>query len=95
MIFSKYRHINVLHCVTIVYKGVVMVDTITIRLNKEESKVFKEYAELNNMPLSTLFKKTLEEKMEDEFDMSVIAAYEDSKTHETYTHEELKDTLGL
>lgn len=70
-------------------------ETITIRLNKDESQTFKEYAELNDMPLSTLFKKTLEEKMEDEFDMSVIAAYENNKTHETYTHEELKDTLGL
>lgn len=70
-------------------------DTITIRLNEEESQAFKEYAKLNNIPLSTLFKKTLEEKMEDEFDMLVIAEYENSNSHETYTHEELKDTLGL
>lgn len=70
-------------------------ETITIRLNKGESQTFKEYAELNDIPLSTLFKKTLEEKMEDEFDMSVIAAYENNKMHVTYTHEELKDTLGL
>ena len=70
-------------------------ETITIRLNKNESQIFKEYAELNNIPLSTLFKKTLEEKMEDEFDMSVITAYENNQANETYTHEELKDTLGL
>lgn len=69
--------------------------TITIRLNKEESKVFKEYAELNDIPLSTLFKKALQENMEDEFDMSIITAYEESDNHETYTHEKLKETLGL
>jgi len=73
----------------------MMMDTITIRLNEEESKIFKEYAELNDIPLSTLFKKTLVEKMEDEFDMNVIAEYENNETHETYTHEELKETLGL
>jgi hypothetical protein len=73
----------------------MMMDTITIRLNKEESQTFKEYAALNDMPLSTLFKKTLEEKMEDEFDMQVIAAYENENSHKIYTHEELKDMLDL
>lgn len=70
-------------------------DTITIRLNKEESQTFGDYAKLNDIPLSTLFKKTLEEKMEDEFDMQVIAEYENNASHETYTHEELKENLGL
>lgn len=70
-------------------------ETITIRLNKGESETFKEYAALNDIPLSTLFKKTLEEKMEDEFDINVIAAYENNTTTETYSHEELKDALGL
>jgi len=72
-----------------------MMDTITIRLNKEESQIFKEYAALNDMPLSTLFKKTLEEKMEDEFDMQVIREYENEDSHETYSHEELKEDLDL
>jgi len=72
-----------------------MMDTVTIRLNEEESRTFKEYAKLNDTPLSTLFKKTLEEKMETEFDMQAIAEYESSDSHETYTHEELKETLGL
>lgn len=70
-------------------------DTVTIRLNEAESRIFKEYAKLNDIPLSTLFKKTLEEKMETEFDMQAIAEYEKSDSHETYTHEELKETLGL
>ena len=72
-----------------------MMDTITIRLNKKESQIFKEYAALNNMPLSTLFKKTLEEKMEDVFDMHAIESYENEDSHETYTHEELKEDLDL
>ena len=73
----------------------MMMDTITIRLNKEEARMFQEYAALNDIPLSTLFKKTLEEKMEDEFDMDAIKAYENEYAQETYTHEELKKTLDL
>lgn len=69
--------------------------TITVRLNEEESKAFDAYAELNDMPLSTLLKKTLEEKMEDEFDMSVIRTYERDGAGETYTHEEMKGMLGF
>lgn len=76
-------------------KGVITMDTITIRLNEVESKTFKEYAKLNDIPLSTLLKKTLEEKMETEFDMQAIAEYENNDSHETYTHEELKENLGL
>lgn len=69
--------------------------TITVRLNEEESRAFDAYAQLNDIALSTLLKKTLEEKMEDEFDMSVIAEYESNQSEETYTHDEMKDMLGL
>lgn len=72
-----------------------MMSTITIRLNDEELDAFKSYAELNEVPLSTLFKKTLEEKMEDEFDMQVITEYETESSEETYTHDEMKKILGL
>ena len=51
--------------------------TITVRLNEDEEKVFNEYAKLYDMPLSTLFKKTLEEKIEDNIDMKIIEEYEE------------------
>jgi len=37
-------------------------ETIIIRLNKNESQTFKEYAALNDVPLSTLFKKYWKKK---------------------------------
>lgn len=37
--------------------------TVTVRLNKEEQEIFNPYANLYGMPLSTLFKKTLEERI--------------------------------
>jgi predicted transcriptional regulator len=70
-------------------------NTITVRLNEDESKAYEDFAKLNNMPLSTLFKKTLEEKMETELDMQAIKEYESKDSHETYTHDDLKKLLGL
>lgn len=45
--------------------------TISIRLNEEEERAFSAYANLIGEPLSTLFKRTLEEKLEDEFDIKI------------------------
>lgn len=72
--------------------------TVTVRLNPQEQKAFTEYAKLLGMPLSTLLKKTLEEKMEDEFDMKSILNYEDdlkSNSVETFDHNKVKEMLGL
>ena len=72
--------------------------TITIRLNDEEQKAFNEYAKLYDIPLSTLFKQTLEERIEDEIDMKVIQEYEEKVKNgslETYGHNEVKRMLGL
>ncbi len=75
-----------------------MMGTITVRLNKKEEKTFNEYAKLLGVPLSTLLKQTLEEKIEDEIDMKVIEEYEkdikNGKT-EVYSHDEVMKILGL
>ncbi|SCN25766.1 hypothetical protein N3C_2483 [Clostridium sp. N3C] len=41
-------------------KGEVFMSTITVRLNSEEERIHKEYAEFKNIPLSTLMKEALE-----------------------------------
>lgn len=72
--------------------------TITIRLNSEEEKAFNEYAKLYGIPLSTLFKQTLEERIEDEIDMKIIKRYEEDVKNanlEVYTHAEVMKMLGL
>lgn len=79
-------------------RSVLSMSTVTVRLNEEEERIFKEYARLMNMPLSTLLKQTLEEKLEDEFDMQLIAEYEKDRQNnrlEILSHEEVKNKLGL
>ncbi len=68
----------VIQCGTIyLRKGEVFMSTITVRLNREEARIYKEYAEFKNVPLSTLMKEALEEKIEDEIDLRAILDYEE------------------
>lgn len=70
---------------------------ISIRLNKHEERIFKEYAAFHDQSLSSLFKNSVIEKMEDELDLKLLQeAIIYNKIHtETYTHDEVKKALGL
>ncbi len=73
-------------------------DKITIELSVEEQKTFNKYAKLYGMSLPTLFKKALEEKIEDEIDMETVKKYEEklkNGTLETYSFDEVKEMLDL
>lgn len=72
--------------------------TITVRLNEMEQKVFEEYAKMYDVPLSSLMKQTLEERIEDELDLDAIKAYENQLETDdvsVYEHDEMKKMLGL
>lgn len=73
-----------------------MSSTVTIRLNADDEKLFKGYAKFANTNLSTLFKDTLREYIEDQYDLQLISEYEHSKedgTLELMSHEEFWDGL--
>lgn len=72
--------------------------TITVRLNNEEQKVFEKYAKLHDLPLSTLLKKALEEKIDDDLDLEAIKNYEKNLQNEDvefYNQQEVKKIAGL
>lgn len=71
--------------------------TISLRLNDEDTKLIKKYAEINNVSISELFRQAVIERIEDEIDLS---AYKESMNEYkadpvTYRHEEVKKMLGL
>jgi len=70
---------------------------VSIRLNEHETKLFKEYAALHGVSLSSLFKMSLLEKIEDELDLKLLeeAIIYNKNHHKTYTHDEVKKALGL
>lgn len=71
--------------------------TVSVRLNEKDEKLFKKYAEMHGMSLSDLFRSSVMERIEDEFDLKcyeeAMAEYE--KDPVTYTHEEIGKMLGL
>ncbi len=72
--------------------------TTTVRLNSDEERLYKEYAKYINIPLSTLMKEALEEKIEDEIDLKAILAYEQrfkNNEVEYISFDEVKKRLGL
>ena len=62
--------------------------TISVRLNEEDTKLIKAYAEMHNISLSDFISTALLEKIEDEYDLT---CYE--KAVEEYEHTENTDTL--
>lgn len=70
---------------------------ISVRLNSEEERLFDKYATFHGKSLSVMFKESLLEKIEEEFDMKLLEeAKIYNKTHpKKYSHEEMKKELGL
>lgn len=72
--------------------------TVSVRLNKEEEKAFSAYADIMGQPLSTLFKKLMEERLEDEFDLKLAKDFVDKEARgevETRPIEDLFAELDL
>ena len=71
--------------------------TISVRLNEEDAKLIKTYAELNKMTISELVRNAIMEQIEDEYDLECYykAMEEYKKNPKTYTMDEVKKELGL
>lgn len=71
--------------------------TISLRLNDEDTQLIKKYAEINNISISELFRQTVLERIEDEYDLECYnkAMEEYKKNPVTYSLDEVKKELGL
>lgn len=71
--------------------------TISVRLNDEDTKLIKAYADINKISVSEMIRNAILEKIEDEYDLKAYkkAMEEYKKNPKTYTLEEVKKELGL
>lgn len=71
--------------------------TISLRLNNEDTMLFKKYAELNGISVSELVRQSVLERIEDEYDLKAYekAIAEYRKNPVTYSHEEVARMLEL
>ncbi len=65
--------------------------TISLRLNDSDSKLIKAFANMNGLTVSELVRRTVLERIEDEYDLKAYekAIDEYRKNPATYTHEEV------
>ena len=71
--------------------------TISLRLNDADAALCKKYAEINGISVSELVRRSVLEKIEDEYDLKVYekAMAEFRENPVTYTFEEAMKELGL
>jgi len=71
--------------------------TISLRLNEEDTKLFKSYAQLKKVSMSELFRSAVMEQIEDEYDLKEYeAALKEFKENPvTYSISEVEKELGL
>lgn len=71
--------------------------TVSVRLNEEDEKLIKTYAEMNNISLSDLIRNAVLEKIEEEYDLKCYekAIKEYKKNPVTYSLKEVEEELGL
>lgn len=71
--------------------------TVSVRLNEEDEKLIKTYADMNNISLSDLIRNAVLEKIEDEYDLETYkkAIKEFKKNPKTYSLQDVKKELGI
>lgn len=71
--------------------------TISLRLNDKDSELIKAYASINGVSVSELVRRSVMERIEDEFDLKAYeeAMAEYKKNPVTYSHEEVAKLLDL
>lgn len=71
--------------------------TISLRLNTADSELVKAYAEMNGISVSELLRRSVMERIEDEFDLKAYeqAMAEYRKNPVTYSLEEVIEELDL
>lgn len=71
--------------------------TISVRLNEEEARLFRAYADMNGMTVSELIRQSVLERIEDEHDLQAYdkAMAEYRQNPVTYSLDEVERELGL
>ena len=71
--------------------------TLSLRLSDEDAALIRRYADMNGMTVSDLVRRSVIERIEDEFDLKLYEkAMADFKANPvTYTLDEVESELGL
>lgn len=71
---------------------------ISLRVNQEEKRILEEFSKLYNCGVSSMIKKILFEKLEEEYDLKIVKEFEEKeKNNETefFDYEYVMKELNL
>lgn len=72
--------------------------TVSVRLNDNDAMLFRKYADMNGLSMSELVRRSVMERIENDFDMKcyekAMKEYRENP-NETYTLDEVEKELGL
>lgn len=90
LLLTKYIECNIMY-----YRKERIKMTISLRLNDKDSELIRAYASMHGMTVSELVRRTVLERIEDEYDLKAYekAMEEYRKNPVTFTHAEVRRML--
>lgn len=92
---SNFDYIIVLQ---VIHKGDLIMTTISLRVNDDESKLIHDYVSVNQLNMSQFIRDAVLDKIENDLDLDedrILYAFEKAKQEKTYDHTEVWKMLGV
>ncbi len=73
-------------------------NTISLRMKKEEAKLLRDYVDVNNLNMSKFIRELVLDKIEEDLSLDeerILKALEKSKNEKKYDHTEVWKMLGI
>jgi len=70
-------------------------DTMTIRIPREEKQLIRSYADLHGITMTDMIRRSVLERIEDEFDLRELEEAERTASGEYLTFDEMCARLGI
>lgn len=91
----NYNDIIVLQ---VIRRGGLIMTTISLRVNDDESKLIHDYVSINQLNMSQFIRDAVLDKIENDLDLDedrILYAFEKAKQETTYDHTEVWKMLGV
>ena len=83
---------NYILVLQVIHKGGLIMTTISLRVNDDESKLIHDYVSVNQLNMSQFIRDAVLDKIENDLDLDedrILYAFEKAKQEKTYDHTEV------
>lgn len=89
---------NYIIVLQVIRRGGLIMTTISLRVNDDESKLIHDYVSVNQLNMSQFIRDAVLDKIENDLDLDedrILYAFEKAKQEKTYDHTEVWKMLGV